>query len=50
VEIPKPDKGVRKLSIPSVLDRFVQLPIPLITNHWPLLSCYAALDLVISTF
>jgi len=24
VEIPKPDGGVRKLGIPSVLDRFVQ--------------------------
>ena len=35
VEIPKPDGGVRKLGIPSVLDRFIQQAIlQVLQRHW----------------
>ena len=35
VEIPKPDGGIRKLGIPTVLDRFIQQAImQVLQNHW----------------
>jgi RNA-directed DNA polymerase len=35
VEIPKPDGGIRKLGIPTVLDRFIQQAImQVLQNYW----------------
>jgi RNA-directed DNA polymerase len=35
VEIPKPDGGVRKLGIPTVLDRFIQQAVmQVLQRHW----------------
>src|SRR5215208_4543363 len=34
VEIPKPDGGVRKLGIPSVLDRFIQQAVMQVLQKW----------------
>ena len=35
VEIPKPDGGVRKLGIPTVLDRFIQQAVlQVLQAHW----------------
>ena len=34
VEIPKPDGGVRKLGIPTVLDRFIQQAVQVLQRKW----------------
>src|SRR5215216_6770792 len=34
VEIPKPDGGVRKLGIPTVLDRFIQQAVMQVLQSW----------------
>ena len=42
VEIPKPDGGMRKLGIPTVLDRFVQPAVQVLQKQWdPTFSEYS---------